>query len=164
MSRATEDFRLSTVLDLIKTHVSSLGVFDQVITAEPSSMMEGGLVCSIVFSRLIPDEESSGMNITSAVADFKLKIYRNAANRPQYNIDRLAMDAAEKVFREFHEDLTLKAADPNSPGEVMSLAVFRSRGRRFQAESKPLRLAQGETKMIEIDVPFIIDDIWEQEK
>lgn len=164
MSSRKTTRRFTACLDALQSHLKALAVFDHVITAKPTNPISSGLVASIMFDRVTPDPQSSGLNQTSAILEFKIILWRNQTSHPHFNVDRELTDATEAVIESFHEDLTLNHASKNGDGLVMSFGLLRSRGRGFHGETKNVQIDQGFLQTVQINVPLIVDDVWTQNK
>lgn len=144
---------LETIQNHLVTHCESLGCFDNVVTTEPANAVAGGVTASIILTRIGPDRAISGLNITSAVVVFTVRIWRNKTVMPHYGIDLATMKAAEGLINSLHDDFTL--------GDDATCIKFLS-GENFGALSGLVVLDEGVHRVIDVTIPIQVADVWPQ--
>ena len=147
------------IIDAVVSDIQMSGYFDTVQTHEPKSAPGKGLVASIWFLTLDPIPTGSSLINTSARLAFNVRLQQNMLYEPQDLIDPNLLRAAANLIRRWHDDFDF-SLDP-MVRHVDCLGAY----------GVPLRATSGYVeqdtpsriyRIIDIELPIIINDIWTQ--
>lgn len=147
-------FHPQAVMDVIASHAAESGFFDHVNTHEPKNAPGNGLHCAIWADRL-DLVLSSGLDSSSVRAIFKIRIYTNMIQEPQDAIDPLILAAASDLFAAYNGDFELG-------GEARHIDLLGSVGEPLYAEAGYLDVAKRMYRVMEISMPVIFNDAFDQ--
>lgn len=148
-----------TILNAIESHARRLGHFDQVNTHEPKKPPGNGLTCAI-WVQHIGRALSSGASSTSAYVIFTIRIYSNMLQEPQGQIDPNMMIATDALINAFQSDFELK--DENGNPLVRAVDLLGSEGQPLEAIAGYVTINNVMFRTVDIMLPLIVNDIWEQ--
>lgn len=141
------------VFNAIVSHALATGYFDRVITHEPKSAPRLGIVGSLWRESVRPIGRGSGLNITSVRATFRFRILLNFAQDPLDMIDINLSKAEDAMFNSLHGDFTLGGVVRNI--DLVGDNGLRSEAGHVEQDGKFYRF-------IDIFIPVVINDVWEQ--
>lgn len=147
---------INTILDKVKSHAQSLGVFGSVNTYEPTTPAGNDVDCSIWLDEIIP-VSTSGLASTSVCITFTVAIYANMLAEPYEETDGKLIRALDALMTAYNGDFTLD-------GTIRNVDVFGrdTQGLRVQAEYfKPDDIL---FRVLTISLPLVVNDVWEQDE
>lgn len=144
-----------TIVDTFKSHLLTLGVFESVNGHEPKNSPGNGLTAAIWVRSMRPTTAFTALAKTSAVITFTIRIYSNMLAEPQDAIDPNLMSATDSVFSLISGDFTLGDA-------VDFVDLLGQTGQLLEAESGYVDLSGTMYRVIDITVPVVIGDAWDQ--
>ncbi len=145
------------ILDSIVSHAMSTGLFERVNTHEPKNAPGLGLNVAIWAQSIGPARSQSGLQQTTGLVVFNVRIYSNMLQEPQDAIDTNLLRAVDVLMSAYSGDFQLSnrvrnidllGAVPSSPG-LAAIAGY------IEQDKKMYRL-------MTITLPVVINDIWEQ--
>ncbi len=145
---------INTILDKVKSHAQSLGVFGSVNTFEPTTPSSNEVDCSIWLDEIIP-VTSSGLASTSVCVTFTVAIYANMLAEPYDETDAKLIRALDALMTAYNGDFTLD-------GTIRDVDIFgrHTQGLRVTAEYfKPEGVL---FRVLTITLPLVGNDVWEQ--
>ncbi len=145
----------NAILDLIVSHAASLGFFDTVNTHEPKNPPGRGITASIWFESQRP-VITSGLNSTSVQMEWNIRLQTSSITEPADLIDTNLIDAMDALLDAYNGDFSLG-------GLVRQVDVFGSAGHPLQSKSSYLEQGGSQYRLIDITLPIIINDVWDQE-
>lgn len=144
-----------SVIDNLVSLALASGLFRAVNGHEPKSAPEAGLTCAVWADTVDPVRES-GLAVSSARVVFKLRLYTPMISEPQDAIDPTLLAAADVVLAAIHADLELG-------GTVRNIDVFGANGVALGARAGYVTIGSTVFRVIDVTVPAIINDVWNQE-
>jgi hypothetical protein len=147
---------LSAILSAIESHALRLGVFETVNTHELKSAPGTGLRCEIWNQSGGPALRGSGLQQTSAVLLWQIRVRTNMLAEPQDRIDPEVMGAVDLLITAYSAGFTLGGLVRN----VDLLGAAGQGGLRWQAGY--LRQDQGVYRVMDVYLPTVVNDAWPQ--
>jgi hypothetical protein len=146
---------IKALIDAITSHASSSGLFDIVQAHEPKSPPGNGLSYAVYLSALAPIQ-SSGTAVTSARVELTGRIYKPFLSDPEDLIDPNIADAADKLFEAYSGDFTLG-------GLAREVDLLGAHGNPLNAEAGYQNISGTVFRVLDIIIPIIVNDAWNQE-
>lgn len=145
------------ILAALTSHAESSGKFATVNRHDPKVAPRTGarLAMSISFNRAVPLGPQSGLQITSGLVEFMARIYKNVSSEPQDELDPDIMDAMSDYMARLSEDFTLG-------GLIRNLDLLGSYGKGLSCQAGYIHQDSQTFRMVELTIPCIINDLWEQ--
>lgn len=143
------------LIDAVVSHALASGHFDAVNRHEPKSAPGTGLTAAVWVQHMVPLPQQSGLIATSGRLLFQVRLYSSMLAQPEDQIDPGLIKAMDDLFSAYSADFTLD-------GLVNSVDLLGRHGVPLSAKSGYLQVERGWYRILDIDVPLIIDDIWGQ--
>lgn len=150
-----DEAAINTLVDKIVSHAKALGVFRSVNFHEPKGQPGSGLRYGVWADIIRPVGEASGLNSTSGVVEVQGRIYGNALQKPEDDVDPRIMAAAVTLIGAYSGDFNFGATVRN----VDLLGMY---GRSLMAQAGYATIAQTTYRIMDITVPVIVNDLWTQ--
>jgi len=144
----------AAVLDKLVSHAQELGLFAAVNTHEYKSAPGKGLFCEIWAQTIAPAR--SGLDATSAMITFNVRVRTDMIAEPQDAIDPEVMGAVDALMDAYTGDFTFGGALRN-----VDLLAGASAGLR--ADAGYLDHGGKLFRIMTITVPVTVNDCWNQE-
>lgn len=145
------------ITDAMVSHAKRLGVFEDVLRYEPKSAPPNGLYACVFFDNLRAVAAQSGLNTTSAVVTYTVRIHTNMLQQPEDDIEVLLLDAVDTLLEAYNGDFDL-----GQTGTVESIDVLGKHGQALEAEAGYLEIDKKMFRVAVITVPIVINDAWTQ--
>ena len=146
----------ASVFNALESHCLATGLFRQVNTHEPKSAPpDSGLTAAVWMDRVLPQPEMSGLAKTTAGVVYMIRIYTNMLAEPQDAIDPTVLVATDKIMETLHADFELG-------GNVKNVDVLGQSGTALQAQAGYVEQDHKLFRVMDITVPVIINDAWDQ--
>lgn len=145
---------VNAILDAMVSHAMSIGYFQQVNEHESKQSAFEGLTCEIWVEQIDPIK-SSGLATTSIRIQFQVRLYSGTIQEPYDNIDSGLVTALDALMRDYIGDFTLG-------GLIRHVDVFGAHGSRVMARSGFVNHDGKEFRVFSVNVPVIVDDLWDQ--
>lgn len=142
------------ILDVIVSHALSLGVFEKVNTHEYKSAPGKGLYCEIWVETVRPAR--SGLNVTSAILTFNVRVRSDMIQEPQDAIDPNIIDAVDLLMNAYTSDFELG-------GKARNIDLLTGASKGLSADAGYLNQDGKVFRIMTITLPIIINDVWNQE-
>lgn len=140
------------------THAKSTGAISTTVGYEPKSAPGlTGITCGIWFSEMEPYPGGSGLDSTTAVLTMMARLYRGFITKPEGDIDIKLMEAAHVLITRLSSDFTLGGIVRN----IDLLGEATSGGLR--PEFGYVDLDNKKFRVVDITIPMIVNDVWDQE-
>lgn len=151
------DDRLGPILEeafdkLVSTAQRS-GYFVSSISYEPKSAPTGGLTFACWLGNIRPIPPRSGLAVTSARTEILGRVYSNMLAEPQDKIDIDLSRATAHMLAELTGDFEVAGA---------YIDLLGAHGDPLSAETGYVSLDQTMFRIVDIPVPFIADDVFDQ--
>lgn len=149
---------IDPILDAVVSDIQSSGYFDRVITHESKRSPGLGLSADVWFLTLDPVPEGSGLNKTSARLAWNVRLQSSMLMEPQDLIDPNLIRAAANLIRRWHDNFDFDL-DPM----VRNVDCLGAYGSPLRAQSGYVEYEQSRVfRIIDIEVPIIVNDVWPQ--
>jgi hypothetical protein len=143
------------ILAEIVSHAQRIGHLAQVNQHEPKSAPEGVLTGAVWAQELRPLPSSSGLNATTVLVAFNVRIYKNMLSLPQDAIDPEVLAATDALMAAYSGDFTLG-------GLVRNVDLLGEHGEGLFARAGYVPQDGRLYRILDISVPCVINDLWVQ--
>lgn len=144
---------IDTVLGVVVDHALASGLFTRVNTHEPKSAPGNGLTAAVWVQSVGPAD--SGLASTSAKLVLMLRIYQNFKSQPEDAIDPTVTNAVDVLLTAYSGDFQLG-------GNVRGIDLLGRYGVPLSAQAGYIQQDTGIYRVMEITIPLIINDVWDQ--
>lgn len=145
----------ANVIDRVASHASSTALFQYVQKHEPKSAPNNGLHYAVYVSGLSPVALASGLAATSVRLELTGRIYHSFISEPEDEIDPDLTNALDILFTAYSGDFELGGAARN-------IDLLGAHGAPLSARSGYLRIDSKIFRVMDIIIPIIINDAFEQ--
>lgn len=145
---------IAPVLAALESELLKLGRFQRVNKHEPKNAPGGGYTAAIWLQSLEP-LQSSGLAATSGRLEFTIRLYTNMLAEPADYIDQGLVEVVDLIMDAFTGDLDLGA-------NVRAIDLLGQAGEPLQAQAGYLQQDSKLMRVVDITVPLLINDLWEQ--
>jgi hypothetical protein len=142
------------VLNAITSHAATTGYFDQINGHEPLNRPGHGLTAAVWIDHVRP-VTSSGLDSTSVLLVFNVRLYTSTLQEPQDAIDPEMVRAIDALFTAYIGDFTLG-------GLVRNVDVYGADGPPLDAQAGYLRQDEVLYRVITITLPLVVNDVWDE--
>ena len=146
---------LGGIIDRLESHAMTLGLFERVNAHEPKNAPGNGLSYSIWMDRLGPILGRSSIRSTSALLVMNGRVYCSMTREPQDSIDRDIGIATAEIMAAYSASFTLA-------GLARCIDVLGMSGTPLGASAGYLNQDGKLFRIMVIQIPIIINDVWEQ--
>lgn len=143
------------IVDALTSKCKATGLFRAVNGHEPKNAPEKGLTAAVWADAIVPFPFGSGLNQTSAVVTFMVRLYTPMITEPQDLIDPTLIAAADILLGDINGDLELG-------GAVRNVDVLGEAGTPLGAQAGYVEISGTVFRIIDITVPCIVNDAWTQ--
>lgn len=143
-----------SILDTLVSHAMELGVFERVNTHEPKNAPGHGMTVALWCNAIDPIQ-SSGLDSTSARLTFNLRIYQSMLSEPQDAIDPNVIDATDQLMTAYSGDFDLG-------GDARHVDLLGAYGKPLSALAGYIAQSDKIYRIMDITIPVVINDVWEQ--
>lgn len=152
---------IRSILDPIRAHASSLGLYDQVAQHEPKRAPGSGLTFAMWVDRVNPIP-SSGLASTSVRVTVLGRIYGPMLAEPQDDIDPRMTDAAAAFIVALAGDLELNGPDGSGVSVARSIDVRGIHGIDLSAQAGYITQDHALYRVYTITVPVLVNDVYDE--
>lgn len=145
---------IAGVLNAIVSHALASGYFERVNQHEPESNPGSGLTAA-VWVQDIRATQTSGLDVSSALLVFNVRLYTSMAQEPQDLIDPTLVQATSGLFDAYAGDFTLG-------GLVRAVDVRGVEGVPLDAKAGYLPQDGVTYRVMTITLPIVVNDVWEE--
>lgn len=145
---------INGIFNAMVSHAMSLGYFDQVNQHESKQSAFDGLTCEIWIEQVNP-VRTSALNTTSVRIQFEVRMYAGSISQPYDDLDSSLIEALDALMREYTGDFTLG-------GIIRHVDIFGAYGPGIQARTGYVNHDGKEFRVFSVNVPIIVDDLWDQ--
>ena len=149
---------VEAVFDKVVSHAAASGYFERVNQHEPKSKNPAGtgMTCAVWMQSIRPSAKSSGLAATSGRLEFTVRIYTSMTAEPQDAIDPAVLRAVNALMTAYSGDFELG-------GEVRHVDLLGAEGVPLSAEAGYLEQGGRLYRVMDILLPLIVNDLWNQE-
>lgn len=145
---------IDEILDAVVSHAQRLGVFEKVNQHEPKNAPGNGLSAAVWVDRIEPTR-GSGLDSTTIKITFTMRLFTNMIQEPQDMIDPQMVKAVDLLLASFSDDFTLD-------GLIKNVDLLGSTGPGLLAQAGYVRIGSTLFRIMDITVPCMVNDVWEQ--
>lgn len=147
--------QIAAILDAVTSHAAATGYFDRVTGHEPKAAPGTGITLAAWVQQIGPVPKESGLRITSGRIELMERIYSNMLSEPQDEIDPNIVEACDGLLTVYSGDFTLG-------GLVNSIDLLGRAGTPLSARAGYLDQDGYKLRVMDITLPCIVHDLWEQ--
>jgi hypothetical protein len=154
----TPDFSeswIDPIFNAIVSDAQASGYFDVVNQFEPKAKPSTGLSAAVWLQHIVPIGRISGLATTSARLLFMLRIYSNMFKEPPDMIDPDLARAASNLMRRYHDDFDFG-------GVIRNVDLLGAYGVALEANAGYMQQDDTEFRIVDIQIPCLINDVWPQ--
>lgn len=145
----------SGIFNALVSHGMASGLFERVNQHEPKNAPGNGLTMAVWLDRIDPAIGTSGLNSTTGLLLFSVRVYSNMVAEPQDDIDPALLNAVDALFSAYSGDFELGGIIRN----VDLLGQFSS---PLRAEFGYVTIDNRMYRVGTISVPLVVNDLWSQ--
>jgi hypothetical protein len=145
---------ITDVLDQTTSLLRSSGVFQTVNRHEPKAT-PGPAHAACWVQTVVPLPEASGLDATTGRVEVRIRVYSSMLTEPQDEIDPEITYKTDLVMELFTRDFTLN-------GTIRNVDLLGAHGVPLSAQAGYLDIQGRLFRIMDITVPYIINDIWTQ--
>jgi len=144
---------LRSIQSALLDHALSSGLFAAVGTENPDSIVGNGLTATLYLASIGPLPVISGLSTTSTRVEFRLMI--TSPLNGDEDMDLKLLEAVDQMIESYSGEFTLG-------GLIRNIDVLGANGSPLSGEGAYIRVNQVNTRVFEIVVPCIVNDVWSQ--
>lgn len=144
------------ILDALQSHALTLGLFERVNLHEPKNAPGRGLTAALWVQRIGPVPAGSGLQETTGIVTFTLRIYSDMLQEPQDAIDPNVLTATDVLMTAYSAAFTLDGLVRN----IDLLGAHSPNG--LSAQAGYLDVGGRKYRVMDLTIPCIVNDLWEQ--
>lgn len=144
----------TSILDKLISHAQRLGLFEQVQGHESKNAPGNGMHAE-VWADTIDPIRASGLDATSVRLTFKIRCRTDFKAAPEDGIDPMLLDAVDQLLASLHADFELD-------GDARFVDLLGAHGIPLSGKAGYLNQDGKVYRVMDIVVPCIINDAWEQ--
>lgn len=144
-----------TILAAVESHALASGYFQTVNGHEPKSAPQNGLTCAVWVEMIGPARGASGTAASTARLALFVRLYTPMVQEPEDAIDPALMDALDALMAAYSGDFTLD-------GLIRNVDLLGTYGDPLGARAGYLTTSGAEFRVMTINLPLIVNDLWEQ--
>lgn len=146
-----------TILARVQDHALTSGWFTEVNGEEPKSPPDtSGLTAAVWVQDIGPARGGSGLASTSIRLGLMVRLYAGLFTEPGDAIDPRMMQALDALLRSYSGDFDLD-------GTVREVDLLGAYGDPLGAKAGYMLQSGTEYRVMDITLPLIINDLWDQE-
>jgi hypothetical protein len=143
------------IFDALVSHGMASGLFERVNQHEPKNAPGNGLTMAVWLDRIAPASGSSGLNTTTGLLLFSVRVYSNMVADPQDDIDPALLNAIDILFSAYSGDFELG-------GMVEYVDLLGRHGVPLSATFGYVPIDNKMYRVGTITVPLVVADLWSQ--
>jgi len=143
------------IYSTMEDQASTTGLFKTVNTHEPKNAPEADLHCAIYVAYVGPCPGQSGLAATTGLVRFNARVYKSFISKPEDDIDPSITWACLTLMDKFSNDYTLG-------GNVREVDLLGQSGSKLEATAGYLTIDNKLYRVMTLNVPIIMNDLWTQ--
>lgn len=155
MTVINDESWIDPIFDAVVSDVQATGYFDLVNQFEPKRKPHTKMEAGVWLQHIQPIDRASGMAATSARLLFIVRMYKAMLSHPQSTIDPIMMKAASNIMRRYHDDFDFG-------GTIRNVDLLGQFGVGLDAQAGYLEIDGTNFRIMDIQVPCIVNDVWPQ--
>ena len=146
---------VASIVDAAETHLLASGWFDSVNRHEPKRAPGKGITAAVWLTEVIPVASRSGLNRTTGRVELRIRLYLPMLREPLDMIDPDALRIVDALMAAYSGGFTLD-------GTVSHVDLLGETGTPLQARSGYLRQDNVLYRVVDVWLPLVVNDLWEQ--
>lgn len=146
---------IDPIFDAVVSDAQASGYFDMVNTHEPKAKPGYGLTAAVWVQSIEAVGAISGLAISCARIEFKLRIYTNMLMEPQDMIDPMMLKAVSNLMRRYHDDFDFE-------GAIRNVDLLGQTGDALKAEFGYIEIQDVLYRACTLTIPCLVNDVWPQ--
>lgn len=146
---------VDAITDAVVSHAAASGWFERVNQHEPKNAPGHGLTCAVWVQGIAPIPAASGLDATSGRLLFNVRVYSNMLQEPQDAIDPNVLKSVDDLMRLYSGDFTLD-------GLIKNVDLLGMYGLAMTAQAGYLTIGDTMYRVMTINLPLIVNDLWGQ--
>ncbi|GAA4226104.1 hypothetical protein GCM10022254_09960 [Actinomadura meridiana] len=143
------------IFNALISHAEASGLFETVNGHEPKSSPGKGITAAIWVARVDPARGSSGLASTAVRLTYTVRIFSDMLQEPQDGIDPAVLAAVDALMNAYSGDFTLG-------GLIRNVDLLGQTGAPLFAQSGYLNVSGRMFRIMDVSVPMVVSDVWEQ--
>ncbi|HEX3781742.1 MAG TPA: hypothetical protein VHX38_18925 [Pseudonocardiaceae bacterium] len=148
-------FDANGILNQLISVAQASGLFDQVNGHEPASIPASGVTAGVWLQSIGPSKKVSGLASTAARVEYLMRLYTPGITGNLDWIEPNMTNAAAVMIGALSAEFTLG-------GEVFATDLLGAWGNPLAGKAGWVDQAGQKMRIIDITVPFLVDNVWEQ--
>lgn len=144
-----------SIVAAVESHAATLGVFERVVTSEPKNAPGNGPTCAIWLDQIGPVPAASGLSSESMRIVMMLRVMKPFLEQPYGAIDTDMMTAVDALMRSYSTGFTLG-------GLVRNVDLLGAHGVALAGRAGYVTIDRSVFRLVDITLPLIINDLWEE--
>jgi hypothetical protein len=146
---------ITGIFNALVSHGMSTGLFERVNQHEPKNAPGNGLTMAVWLDRVTHASGSSGLNNTTGLLVFSVRVFSNMVAEPQDDIDPTLLTAIDALFTAYSGDFELG-------GLVRDVDLMGQHGAPLEAAFGYVPIDNKMYRVGTIVVPLVVNDAWAQ--
>lgn len=143
------------LFNAVVSHAAAVGHLEQINQHEPKSAPEGLLTGAVWAQEARPLAGVSGLDSTTFLVTFTLRLYRNMISEPQDAIDPEVLAAADALMGAYSGDFTLS-------GAVKQVDLLGQHGPGMWARAGYIPQDARLYRVFDVNLPLVVNDLYTQ--
>jgi len=149
------------IMDGITDPLLRSGLFRKVNRHEPKSSPiakvggQSGIVVAVWLQRVLPVPLGSGLTSTTGLVVMMIRMYTPMMTEPADEIDPDVLTATSALLELFSGDFTLD-------GNVRNVDLLGQTGQSLSAQAGYITIGKDPFRIMDITLPLIVNDVWDQ--
>ena len=146
---------IRSIQDKLVSHALATGHFDSVNETKIDEPAGAGAVTCGIWADDIAPIRSSGQASTSVRIVFKVRIFASTESAPESYLDPAMIDATSTLMNAYSGDFELS-------GDARAIDLLGMAGVTLSANAHYMNLSGIIFRVMDITVPVLLNDVWEQ--
>ena len=146
---------ISALLDAARSHAMKIGRAERVLAHEPWAHPGQGLTIGVWPDQIRP-VRSSGLSSVSVLVVLRIRLYGSLTAQPVDELDVEMINAVDALLASYVGNFTLGLSG------VRNVDIFGAEGVYLRTQSGYLEMPDGTCRVVDIDLPLILNNVWEQ--
>lgn len=155
MTSVVNGLAFNALIGALADHASTLGVVDVVQEHQVVTPPGPGITCAIWLQAVKPARGASGLDTTSMLLTFNVRLYKPITALPPDQIDPALVDAQYQIMNAYSTAFTLG-------GLVREVDLLGRFGDGMASIAAYMSIADAQYRIITISVPLLVDNVFGQ--